>query len=123
MSFMSVSPEFYWLAVTVVTVLSAARLSRLATSDAFPPVVWLREKYERATDGSEWQLLALCAYCASFWLTALVVTGAALSGVLVWSPLVEWFEPAWWIFNGAFAASYLAVITMAHDGVPAGSED
>ena len=42
---------FDWIAVAVVTVLSSARLTRLATFDSFPPVRWLRDKYGEWTDG------------------------------------------------------------------------
>lgn len=98
--------EFYWIAVAVVTVVSSARLTRLATWDDFPPAKWLRNKYADLTDGSGWQVLAFCAYCASFWVTA---------GVFLWGYFTEFHEP-WWVVNGLLAASYLAAIVMVHDG-------
>lgn len=97
---------FYWIAVAVVVVLSSARLTRLATYDLFPPVLWLREKFAAATDGSGWQLVAYCGYCASFWLTLVVVLSGYYS---------DW-HTAWWIVNGTLGASYLAAIVMANDG-------
>lgn len=97
---------FEWIAVAVVSVLSAARITRLATYDSFPPVVWLRDKYADATDGTGWQILAYCPYCASFWITAAVV----LSG---WAS--DWHE-AWWLTNAIFGGAYVAAIVMVHDG-------
>jgi hypothetical protein len=114
-----VSTEFYWIAVVATTIISASRLTRLATWDKFPPVVWLRDKYADATDGNGWQILAFCGYCASFWLTGLVVAWGLLSGVYAPVSGNQYDNipfTAWWIVNGILAASYLAAILMAHDG-------
>lgn len=97
--------EFGWVAVAVVTVLSAARLTRLATVDRFPPIRWIREKFENATDGSDWQLLTMCGYCFSFWATLAVV---------LWGYFTD-FQTAWWLVNSVFGGSYVAAITMALD--------
>jgi len=100
------SPEFFWVAVALVTVTSAARLTRLVTFDHFPPVKWLRNKYAAKTDGSDWQLLAYCGYCASFWVTLVVVA---------WGWATDW-QTAWWLVNGVLGASYDAAILMTNDG-------
>lgn len=97
---------FEWVAVALVVVTSSARLTRLATVDKFPPVKWLREKYEDATDGTDWIWLALCGYCFSFWATLAVVLTGYFS---------DWHE-VWWLINATFGASYLAAILMANDG-------
>lgn len=113
------STEFYWIAVTLVTIVSASRLTRLLVIDKFPPIKWARDKYEDATDGTGWQLLALCGYCMSFWTTAIVVLWGWLSGVYG-DPLAAPGDAVafmvWWGFNGTFAASYLAAVFMANDG-------
>lgn len=96
----------FWLAVAVVTVMSSARLTRLATFDAFPPVQWLRDKYDDRTDGSKWQVLAHCPWCASFWITAVVVG---------WGYLTDW-HTHWWLLHGTMGASYLAAMVMVRDG-------
>lgn len=116
--------EFYWIAVAAVTIVSSARMTRLATWDQFPPVVWLRNKYAEWTDKTDrrrgWQLLAFCGYCASFWITAIIVSWADLAGVLdgkaAWGGDGDLARPLWWLVNGTLAASYLAAILMAHDG-------
>ena len=97
---------FYWIAVAAVTITSSARITRLVTYDKFPPVEWLRDKYADATDGSGWQLLAFCAYCASFWVTLAVVLVGYYTD----------FHEAWWLVNAIFGGSYLAAILMVHDG-------
>lgn len=112
------SEEFYWLAVAFVTVISAARLTRIAVYDKFPPAQWVRDKYLDATDGSGWGLLALCGYCMSFWITALVVITGLYSGAYDsdYPSLTPVWGAAWWIVNGIFAASYLAASYVANDG-------
>ena len=115
------STNLYWVAVIATTIISAARLTRLAVYDKFPPVAWVRDKYLDATDGSGWGLLALCGFCMSFWVTAIVVGWGELAGVYVndlpESPSInDWSYCAWWIINGTFAASYLAATYIAHDG-------
>lgn len=99
------STEFYWIAVAVITIMSAARITRLLTFDKFPPIKFFRDKYEDATDGSNWQLIAYCAYCMSPWVTLLIVG---------WGYLVD-FDTAWFLVNGIFAASYSAAIIVALD--------
>ena len=95
-----------WIAVAIITIMSSARLTRLATVDKFPPIVWLRDKYADALDGTGYDLLVYCGYCFSFWATAAVV---------LWGWLTGWSEP-WWLVNSIFGASYAAAIVMANDG-------
>lgn len=104
------SKEFFWLAVALVSIVSSARLTRLWTFDGFPPVVWLRDRFERWTDKTDrrrsWQTLAFCPYCASFWFTLVVVLSGWGSG----------WHTAWWLTNGVLGASYLAAILQVKDG-------
>lgn len=118
------SEEFYWVAVALVVITSAARLTRLLTVDEFPPVVAVRDRFFMWTDKTarrrKWQVLGYCGYCMSFWMTALVVAAADLTGVLdgrtAWGTTGELAQPLWWIIAGTFGASYLAAILMANDG-------
>lgn len=95
-----------WIAATIVIVLSSARITRLLTYDKFPPIWWLRTKYEDLTDGSGWQRIAYCPYCMSFWVTAAVL----LSGYYT-----DWHR-AWWLTNAVFGLSYVSAMIMVHDG-------
>lgn len=105
----------YYVAVATVIILSSGRLTRLLIVDAFPPVVWLRDKFLDRFEDSPWGLIAQCVYCASFWVTAFVIVLADLSGVFDGEPLAKWMTPAWWLINGAFAAAYLAAILVRVD--------
>lgn len=108
--------EFYWLAVVLTTIVSASRLTRLATVDDFPPVAWLRNRYVGNTVDSDWKWLVLCGYCFSFWATALVIGWGLASGVYTSDPAAEVWTQVWWVANGVLAGSYLAAILMANDG-------
>lgn len=118
--------EFHLIAAAVVTVLSAARLTRLLTIDEFPPIAYFRDIYEKHTEGNRWQALSYCAYCMSPWMTALVVLFGWLCGVYGTDPFHSigsgGHDPssgdatAWWIINGIFAASYPAAILVRKDG-------
>lgn len=97
---------FYWIAVAVVAVASAARITRLLTIDEFPPVTFFRDRYESKTQGSDWQALAYCPFCMSFWVTI---------GVVLWGYFTD-YQDAWWLVNGIFGGSYLAAILVKKDG-------
>ena len=113
------STNLYWVAVIATTIISAARLTRLAVYDKFPPVAWVRDKYLDATDGSGWGLLALCGFCMSFWVTAAVMGWGYFAQVYgdgratVDHPIAFMI---WWAVNGTFAMSYLAATYIANDG-------
>lgn len=95
-----------WLFVAIVSITSAARITRLVTIDSFPPVVRIRILWHRLTRDGEWAMLVDCPYCFSFWATAGVV------GVGLWC---NW-HPAWWVVNGIFGAAYLSAIMVRFDG-------
>lgn len=107
--------EFQWIAMALVAITSAARITRLVTADKWPPVVWLRLRWDALTDkpakpGSQglraWNLLLHCGYCFSFW---------AMAAIIAWGYLTDW-QTAWWLVNGTAGASYLSAILMANDG-------
>lgn len=112
------SIEFYWVAVVATTVLSVARLARLAVIDKFPPIKAVRDRYEEKTDGTDWQWLALCAFCMAPWLTLLVGGWGWLAGVYGNQPFINdnISFTLWWAFNGWMAVSYLAGSYVARDG-------
>lgn len=102
--------DFTWIAISILTVLSTARITRLLTYDKFPPIMWLREHFIEWTDKTArrrgWQLLAFCGYCMSFWVAI---------GIVLWGHFTE-FQEGWWLVNSIFAASYLSAMVMAYDG-------
>lgn len=122
------STEFYLIAAALVTLLSAARLTRLAVADDFPPVKFFRDRaydwLDKGPKRRQWQILTWCAYCASFWLTLLVVLWGYFAGVYGDAPddLTGW-ALAWWIFNGSLGAAYVASIIVRFDGDDNGDDD
>ena len=102
--------DFQWVAFAIIACLSSARITRLATHDAFPPIVWLRLKYDDLTNDGDWSLLVHCQYCFGVWAAAFVVGWAYLSG------LDGWWGEAWWWFNGFLSVAYMAAIMMSYDG-------
>ena len=95
-----------WILAFVVLSLSAGRITRLITADSFPPVVWLRMKWDDKTHQSEdWNKLLHCHWCLSFW----VVVPLALWGYF--SHLHE----SWWVVNGIMAVSYVVPMIVERD--------
>lgn len=112
------STEFYLIVAIVATVLSTARLARLAVLDKFPPVKAIRDWYEDRTDGSGWQWLTMCAFCMAPWMALVVAGWGWAAGVYDHRPYAAespWFT-AWWVFNGWLAFSYAAASYVARDG-------
>lgn len=89
----------------LVGILSIGRLTRLIVQDTFPPVVWLRIKWDDKTDGSGWNTLLHCHWCLAPWVTIPIGAWALLSD-LHWS---------WWIFNGWLAVAYLSSMVVQRD--------
>lgn len=99
-----------YVAAAIIGVLSAARLTRLVVNDAFPPSVWLRNKWDKLTkddndEDGKWTVLVYCPWCAGPYLSAIVLAWALLSN-LHWT---------WWVFNGWLAGSYAASWIAFHD--------
>jgi hypothetical protein len=105
-----VSTEFVWLAIALVTIGAAARVTRLVTFDVFPPTRWARTAWGDLMDEHDitrpWAVLPFCQWCFSFWATLPIV---------LWGYFTDFHDP-WWIVNGALAGSYLAAIFMSNDG-------
>lgn len=103
MSIIDLLLELQWwqiLLAVVIAVIGAARLTRLVTHDSFPPIVWLRMKYEDHVP-EDWGTLVHCPWCMGPWMM--------LIAMLLFLPtvLVPWFAFVWWFFYGWMALSYL----------------
>lgn len=92
---MVVTEILYIIAAVLVGVLSTARLTRLVTEDSWPPVVWLRVKWDAITDHGPWYDLVDCPWCLAPWLVAPNLILAVATDL----------HPVWWIINGWLAAS------------------
>lgn len=98
---------FVAVAAALVAILSTARLTRLLTQDVYPPVAWLRGKWDGVTESSDWNILLHCHWCASPWLAAIVGAWGLSTG----------FQAAWWVVNGWLALSYLAAMVVERDEI------
>jgi hypothetical protein len=96
---------FLWVVAFIVGILSAGRITRLFVHDDFPPVVWLRIKWDDKTHNSQWNKLLHCHWCLSFWVTAPIGLWAWLSRL----------DTSWWVFNGIMAAAYVVPMIVERD--------
>lgn len=94
------------LLAAVVGIISVARLTRLITQDTYPPAAWARSKWQDWFDGTGWEDLATCPYCAAPWLAV---------PIGLWGWLTD-LQTAWWVFNVWMAAAYLAAMVVVRDG-------
>lgn len=96
---------FEWVAVAVVAVTSAARITRLMIWDVYPPVAWLRAQWTMRAP-AKWEPLLKCGYCFAPYPTLAIV---------LWGYFTDW-QTAWWIVNGTLGAAYAAAIMVTFDG-------
>lgn len=92
--------------IALLLVVGSARVARLIGFDTYPPVAWLRSKWDQYTSGSDWNSLVHCGYCSTPYLVA---------ANLAWGYFTDW-QSAWWIVNIWLAASYAAAMVVAYDG-------
>lgn len=100
---------FEWVSAALIAVLSVARTARLIVWDEYPPTMWLRMKWDEATEPSAWNKLLHCQFCLTPYLAAGMLGWAWLAGApghMHWS---------WWLVNGWWALSYLAASYVAYD--------
>jgi hypothetical protein len=96
---------------TVIAILSAARTARLIGFDEYPPMVWLRDKWDERIGTEGWGKLLHCPFCSAPYL---------LTGIFVWYWLAQEYggevaEGIWWVANGLWGLSYLSSILVAYD--------
>lgn len=101
-----------FLAAFFVGVLAVARFTRLVTEDDFPPILWLRSRWDRATRNSHWSILLECPFCFAAWVALADLTWAWVSRL----------HPAWWFCNLWFAVAYLAAMIVVRD-IPEEADD
>jgi hypothetical protein len=92
-------------AALIVGILSVARTARLIGFDEYPPMVWLRDRWDERIGDEGWGKLIHCPFCATPYLAA----GMAL---WFWLGGEHW---TWWVINGVWGFSYVAAIIVAYD--------
>lgn len=96
-------------AAVIVGVLSVARTARLVVWDEYPPMVWVREKWDERIGEDGWGKLIHCQFCATPWMAL---------GMAAWFWLAYGNDTAmdvWWVVNGIWGLSYLSAILVSYD--------
>lgn len=87
------------LLVSALSLGAAARITRLVTSDVFPPVAAARNKIEeRYGDQHPAAYLVQCNWCTGFWVSAVVTASA-----------YRWGHTRWWRFVASVFSLSMAV--------------
>lgn len=95
-----------WLIAGLLVIVAAARLTRLVTQDSYPPVAWLRSKWDDATADSDWNVLLHCHWCLAPWMV-LPLWLATYFALADHRPEFEVWHLLW-LFIGWMALSYPA---------------
>ena len=93
----------------VIGILSVARTARLVGFDEYPPMVWLRNKWDDRIGDEGWGKLIHCPFCSAPYMAA---------GMLAWAWLSWGHEPwetIWWAVNSVWGLSYIASIVVVYD--------
>jgi hypothetical protein len=102
--------------------LAVARATRLVTSDAYPPAVWLRMKWVNATGArsrtQDWAPLLECPFCFAPYAAAVDLAWCLWSGA-TGDPAPWSWGGWWWIVNAWAAVSYTAAMIVVRDEPPA----
>ena len=111
MSSLSELSTFQIIAAVAIGVISVARTARLIVWDEYPPMVWLRMKWDERIGEEGWGKLIHCQFCA----TPYLAVGMALWFWLAFAHGGDVAQGIWWWVNGVWAGSYVAAIVVAYD--------
>lgn len=95
----------------IVAILSAGRTARLIGFDEYPPMVYLRNKWDDRFGDEGWGKLIHCPFCSAPYLLA----GITLWAWLAFSHGGDVAQNIWWVANGVWGLSYLSSILVAYD--------
>ena len=101
------------LVVSVLVVVTAARLTRLLTQDAYPPTAWLRSKWDGWTEGSDWNMLLHCHWCLAPWMVLPLLVAARFALADHLPPFHPW--QLLWMFMLWLTLSYAASWVVNND--------
>lgn len=97
--------HFTLIAAVIVGILSVARTARLIGFDDYPPMVWLRDRWNERFGEEGWGKLIHCPFCSAPYLAAGMIAWA-------WVSDLHW---TWWLINGWWGLCYLSSIVVAYD--------
>lgn len=106
---------------SLVGVIAVARAARLVTSDDYPPMVWVRDRWVTwcANHAPDWAELLKCPFCfapyaAAANLALFLLMDAMHASTTNADNLGTW----WWLVNIWAAASYAAAMIVVRDEPP-----
>lgn len=89
----------------IIGTLATARIVRMVAFDKFPPMAWVRDKWDEKTATSKWNDLLHCPFCSAPYIATVLASWALLSD----------FHWSWWVFCSVAGAAYLAAMIPASD--------
>lgn len=103
--------HFTLVAAVIVGILSVGRTARLLGFDEYPPMEWLRDKWDSKYGTEGWGKLIHCPFCSAPYLAA---------GMLLWFTFSYAYGGdvaviLWWVINGWWGLSYVSSILVAYD--------
>lgn len=106
----------FWLTwAIIIGVLSVARTARLIVWDEYPPMIWLRTKWDERIGEEGWGKLIHCQFCATPYLAVGMFVWAAVAFER-FAPTDLWSATWWWfVVNGVWGLSYLSAMIVAYD--------
>lgn len=115
------------LAALVLGTIGVARATRLVVADAYPPMVWVRNRFldliaYRYNSGHEgapgWEPLVTCPFCFSPYAGAVSLTWAVWSQAYTGPAGLDSWSGWWWLLNIWAAVSYVAAMIVVRDEPP-----
>ena len=103
--------HFTLIAAVIVGILSVARTARLIGFDEYPPMEYLRNKWDERYGTEGWGKLIHCPFCSAPYLMA----GMALWFALSYTYGGEVGVVIWWVANAIWGLSYVSSILVAYD--------
>ena len=95
----------------IVGIFSVARTARLLVWDSYPPVAWLRMKWDDKFGDEGWGVLIHCQFCC----TPYMAMGMALWWWLAFTYGDGTAQAAWWTINGVWGLSYVSAMLVSYD--------
>lgn len=97
--------HFTLICAVIVGVLSVARTARFIGYDDFPPMQWLRDKWDEKVGDEGWGKVMHCPFCSAPYMAAVMLAWA-------WVSELHW---TWWVINATWGLSYISSIIVAYD--------
>lgn len=110
------------LAALILGTLGVARVTRLVTADAYPPMSWLRLRWSTWTAQTErregWEPLLTCPFCFAPYAAAVSLYWFYWSAAWTGFGGIDTARGWWWALSIWAAGSYLSAMIVVRDEPP-----